>query len=195
MAETLIIGHGTIVADFFDVGCSRRLPWANSVGEAPSGRRPAHRPTSQKIAHAPLVSEEDFVAAQAIRTARPAKDGTVREYLLAGLMRCRVRGRRMDAHWVNDHPGYRCRHGHNSAKPRPSHRPRNLYIREDRMLTALGEHLPGRPPEIADHLRDELLTIVCDTATWTLAHADNAQGPIQTDLLDQFEPGPHPFMG
>lgn len=28
-AESLIAGHGTVVAEFFDVGCSRRLPWSS----------------------------------------------------------------------------------------------------------------------------------------------------------------------
>jgi len=27
MAETLIVGHGVVTGEFFDVGCSRRLPW------------------------------------------------------------------------------------------------------------------------------------------------------------------------
>jgi len=27
MAETLIVGHGVVTEEFFDVGCSRRLPW------------------------------------------------------------------------------------------------------------------------------------------------------------------------
>jgi len=28
MAESVIVGHGVIVGEFFDVGCSRRVPWA-----------------------------------------------------------------------------------------------------------------------------------------------------------------------
>src|SRR5688572_16793364 len=55
---------------------------------------------SKQIVHPSLVAEQDFVTAQTIRAARPAKDGTTRTYLLAGLVRCRPCGRRMDAHWV-----------------------------------------------------------------------------------------------
>ena len=28
MAESVIVGHGVIAGEFFDVGCSRRVPWA-----------------------------------------------------------------------------------------------------------------------------------------------------------------------
>jgi Recombinase len=74
-----------------------------------AGRRrgPVHRwnpvqdwVISKQIVHPPLVTEQDFVTAQAIRAARSAEDGTIRAYLLAGLVRCRPCGRRMDAHWV-----------------------------------------------------------------------------------------------
>jgi DNA invertase Pin-like site-specific DNA recombinase len=40
---------------------------------------------SRKIVHPPLVTEQDFVAVQAIRAARPTADGGTRRYLLAGL--------------------------------------------------------------------------------------------------------------
>jgi site-specific DNA recombinase len=147
---------------------------------------------SKQVAHAPLVSEEEFVAAQAIRAARPNQDGNAREYLFSGLLRCRMCLRRMDAHWVNDRPGYRCRHGYSSAKTWAPARAKNLYVREDRMLAA---HLPGRDPsELAQLLRSNDLMIVCDTATWTIAEADS-DGPAETDLFEQLKPGPHPFMG
>jgi site-specific DNA recombinase len=28
MAESVIVGHGVIASEYFDVGCSRRVPWA-----------------------------------------------------------------------------------------------------------------------------------------------------------------------
>jgi hypothetical protein len=52
---------------------------------------------SRAVAHPPLVSEAEFVAAQQVRAARPAKDGRSRRYLLAGLVECRLCGRRMDS--------------------------------------------------------------------------------------------------
>jgi hypothetical protein len=72
---------------------------------------------SARMALRGLVSEAEYIAVQAIRAARPTGDGTTRRYLLAGLLICGSCGRRMEAHWVNNRPGYRCRHGHTSAKP------------------------------------------------------------------------------
>jgi site-specific DNA recombinase len=122
---------------------------------------------SKKMAHAGLVSEADFVAAQAVRAARPTSDGATRTYLLAGLLRCRLCGRRMDAHWVNDRPGYRCRHGHTSAKRPAVDHPKNLYLREDHVLTQLATALPHAsgsrdPHKLAGFLRSSQITIICD---------------------------------
>jgi site-specific DNA recombinase len=59
---------------------------------------------SEQVLHPALVSEEDFLAAQTVRAARPAQGGGHHRYLLAGLMVCRICTRRMDAHWVNGRP-------------------------------------------------------------------------------------------
>jgi hypothetical protein len=53
---------------------------------------------STKRSHPALVSDDDFVAAQAIRAARPTQDGSPRVYLLAGLLKCGFCGRRLDSH-------------------------------------------------------------------------------------------------
>jgi hypothetical protein len=76
---------------------------------------------------------------QAIRAGRPAEDGSTRTYLLAGLLRCGVCRRRMDAHWVHDRPDYRCRHGHSSARSADAARPKNLYVQEDHALAKLAQ--------------------------------------------------------
>lgn len=98
---------------------------------------------SARPAHPPLVSEAHFVAVQAIRSTRPSDDGEFPTYRLAGLLRCGICGRRLDSHWVNDRPGYRCRHGYNSASPttdRPD-RERVIYVREDELLQDLASTL------------------------------------------------------
>lgn len=143
---------------------------------------------SKHIVHPPLATEQDFVAAQAIR-ARPSEDGTARVYLLAGLVRCRPCGRRMDAHWVNNRAGYRCRHGHTSAQRATSDRAKNLYVREDHILASLPAHLAvlelddelgpeergsgdsGQRRDLAELMHQFDLTIVCDTAGWTVEPA------------------------
>jgi len=82
---------------------------------------------SHQAAHKALVNEQDFVTAQTLRATRPTEDGTTRTYLLTGLLRCDLCRRRMDAHWVHDRPGYRCRHGHTSARPTEPRGPSNRY--------------------------------------------------------------------
>ena len=92
---------------------------------------------SARPAHPALVSEQDFIAVQGIRAARQDADPG-RRYRLAGLLSCGICGRRAESCWSNGRPAYRCRHGHSSASTPDPARPRNLYIREDRILP----HLP-----------------------------------------------------
>ena len=92
-----------------------------------------------------LVSEADFIAAQEISAARgPSLKGELagpekRRYLLAGLLACGTCRRRMESAWSNGKPAYRCRHGHTIAVTRDPERPKNAYVREDRILP----HLPA----------------------------------------------------
>jgi len=102
---------------------------------------PAEWAISRRWRTPALVSEADFVAAQQVRAERKNDDGGVRRYVLAGLILCGLCGRRMDAHWVNERAGYRCRHGHNSARRTIAERPRNLYVREDTLIAELIQHV------------------------------------------------------
>ncbi len=45
----------------------------------------------------------------------------------------------MESAWSNGKAAYRCRHGHTSAAPPDPARPKNAYVREDRILP----HLPA----------------------------------------------------
>jgi site-specific DNA recombinase len=100
---------------------------------------------SARPAHPALVSEADFIAAQDIHAARgPAPRDEVgmpekRRYLLAGLLVCGICGRRMESAWSDGRPAYRCRHGHTTAAAPDPARPKNAYVREDRLLP----HLPA----------------------------------------------------
>jgi hypothetical protein len=136
------------------------------------------------VSHLALVSEEDFVAVQGLRAMRECEDGATRSYVLAGVVQCRLCGRRMDSHWVNDRAGYRCRHGYNSSRTRPPDAPRNLYVREDLLLSRLVRDLAAdrsRPEadleprvmkEVVDHLRVESKVIICGRSDWTIAVAE-----------------------
>src|SRR5699024_581736 len=112
--------------------CSHRRPGQRVPGRARQGWA-----VSKKVAQLELVSKRDFVAVQAVRATRPTKDGRVREYLCAGLLVCRMCGRRMGAHWVNGRPGYWCCHGYNSYRPRGSARVKSFHVREDRAPATL----------------------------------------------------------
>jgi site-specific DNA recombinase len=97
---------------------------------------------SDRPAHPALVSEADFIAAQDVNATRgpvPHDEPVLRRYLLAGLLSCGLCGRRMESAWSNGKPAYRCRHGHTSAMAPDPERPKNIYIREDKLLP----HLPA----------------------------------------------------
>jgi site-specific DNA recombinase len=92
---------------------------------------------SKHPAHAALVSEADFIAAQDVTVTRGPSGPAVRRYLLAGLLACGRCGRRLESAWSNGRPAYRCRHGHTrAARPDPG-RPGNTYVREDEILPHL----------------------------------------------------------
>jgi site-specific DNA recombinase len=135
---------------------------------------------SARPAHAALVSEADFIAAQNIRAPRgnPQPD---RCYRLAGLLRCGICGRRMGSCWANNHAAYRCRHESTSAAAPDPTRPKNLYVREDRVLThlpALYILLTGSDPRLAtrrqqrprssSHLREREIALIYEPETRTL---------------------------
>jgi hypothetical protein len=97
---------------------------------------------SSRLAHPALVSEADFIAAQDIDATRgpvPHDKPVLRRYLLAGLLACGLCGRRMESAWSNGKAAYRCRHGNTSAMAPDPARPKNTYIREDKLLP----HLPA----------------------------------------------------
>jgi site-specific DNA recombinase len=98
---------------------------------------------SSRPAHPALVSEDDFVAAHDINAARrprtPQDEPVMRRYLLAGLLACGLCGRRMESAWSNGKAAYRCRHGGTSAMAPDPSRPKNAYVREDKLLS----HMPA----------------------------------------------------
>jgi DNA invertase Pin-like site-specific DNA recombinase len=146
---------------------------------------------SKAIAHPALVTERDWVTVQQIRSARETSDGSTRRYHLAGLACCGVCGRRMDAHWVNDRAGYRCRHGYTSGTPRPPGQPRNLYIREDHILGGLPMRLADlaltsdaasrfgtqEPEHTVALLRHHGLIISCGHMGWKISPRDPPNQP------------------
>jgi site-specific DNA recombinase len=162
-----------------------RQVWSRQRGRPGGGRSTvaAEWAVSNALSHVALVSEADFVAVQRFRARRACKDGATRSYMLAGLVQCRLCGRRMDSHWVNDRAGYRCRHGHNSSRTRPPDAPHYLYVREEVLLSRLVRQLaPDRGRSDADvelnavagviaRLRAESKVIIYGKSGWTIAAA------------------------
>ncbi len=99
---------------------------------------------SRKPAHEALVSEADYIAAQDVNATRGPSPSTglggpgKRRYLLAGLLKCGVCGRRMESVWSNGKAAYRCRHGYTTASLPDPDRPKKAHVREDRILPHLG---------------------------------------------------------
>ena len=145
---------------------------------------------SGRPAHPALVSEADFIAVQDASAPRGPAGPAARWYLLAGLLRCGVCGRRSESAWSNHRPAYRCRHGYTSAARPGDARPKNAYVREERILSHLaaiaillaGQHraqghnrrgaaqaiTPARTAELIDHLRVEGITLIYDPGKQTL---------------------------
>ena len=129
---------------------------------------------SAAVAHPALVSEEHFLAAQQVRAERAPGDGGKRRYLLPGLLRCGHCGRRMDAHWVHQRAGYRCRHGYRSTTSRPSDAPESLYLREDDILRRITARIAFEvelrsTQEVISFLRsNDMVVEVYGPATWAL---------------------------
>jgi len=93
----------------------------------------------------------------------------------------------MDSHWVHGRPGYRCRHGHTSAKPATTDRPKTLYLRQDHILARVAADLedlePLEPATLAESLRAQGITIVCDANACVLVNRSSTSRP-QLQLID-----------
>lgn len=130
--------HRTVAVILANPRYTGRLVW----GRRPAGADSAHGPAVSRDLHILRWSaRRTFFAAQQIRSARAAQDGAIRSYALAGLVRCGVCTRRMDSHWVHDRPGFRCRHGHSSARQSTAGRPKTIiYRREDHLIDRVAAH-------------------------------------------------------
>jgi site-specific DNA recombinase len=98
----------------------------------------------------------------------------------------------MESAWSNGKAAYRCRHGHTSAAPPDPVRPKNAYVREDRilprlpalqlLLTGVGPDAPRRrrmrhgadarptasAADVIGYLREHAITLTYDPAAGTL---------------------------
>jgi len=158
---------------------------------------------SERVVHPVLVSEADFIAIQGLRAVR---EDARHEYALAGLLRCLICNRAFEGHWVHGTPGYRCRHGHTSARDADPNRPKNSYLPEKAILAKLpllytrltatsptaapssrdatasasGHPVPLNPWKVIDCLRQHGLVLRYDSRTRTL-ETGNGQ-PVRVNV-------------
>src|SRR5690348_12721816 len=147
---------------------------------------------SKHPAHAALVSEADFIAAQDMAASRGPAGPSVRRYLLAALLACGRGGRRLESAWSNGKPAYRCRHGYTSATSPDLARPGNTYVREDQILphlaavaillgggnqtlsgAAMQVTAPGEAAVLIDQLRTAGITLTYDPDAQTIRTGDS----------------------
>ena len=106
---------------------------------------------SKHPAHAALVSEADFIAAQDTAVPRGPAAPAVRRYLLAGLLVCGRCGRRLESAWSNGKPAYRCRHGYTAPPAQNQDGPgtptcgRTRFCRTWPLSPSCSSALPGNP--------------------------------------------------
>jgi site-specific DNA recombinase len=113
---------------------------------------------STKPSHPALVSDHDFIAAQAVTSRAQPADGAAHTYLLVGLLRCGDCGRSMESQWSHGNPCYRCRHGHTTAHLPGARSTRNLHLREDVTLARLRAEL-AHLTSLDPHVQQELMKI------------------------------------
>jgi DNA invertase Pin-like site-specific DNA recombinase len=115
---------------------------------------------SDEQTHEALISPETFAEVQQrAATARelgPRAERTHssarRRYVLSGLVRCSLCGRKMEAHHSNGINRYRCRFTREYAVRAESDHPQHVYLREDAVVPAIDEWL-GRLFD-PDHVDD-----------------------------------------
>ena len=92
---------------------------------------------SEQITHPPVIDAETFQRAQDVLAARgrgPCQHKPherLRDYAFTGALFCGECDRRMQGHWINAAPYYRCRFPDEYALANKVSHPRNVYLRQD----------------------------------------------------------------
>lgn len=112
---------------------------------------------SEVVVHPPLADSDQFVQVQqTIRAKRQAPESTGARppYLFRGMLRCGVCGRLMQGTWNNGAPYYRCRFPGEYAAANGIAHPRNVYLRERRLVRPLDAWLTSTlPPALTQAVR------------------------------------------
>ncbi len=119
---------------------------------------------SDAVVHPPITDDETFRQAAEVLAARRIAPPVHRphrskhDYVLRGLLYCAVCGRKMQGHWANRAPYYRCRFPVEYALANRLEHPRNVTLRQDALLRPLDEWLAGKfEPRYLPGTIDELI--------------------------------------
>jgi site-specific DNA recombinase len=119
---------------------------------------------SEEVVHPAIIDPQTFQRAQDLLAARRGTPGphtphrSRHAYALRGLLFCGICERRMQGHWANAAPYYRCRFGSEYALASRISHPLNVTLRQDALLGPLDawlaskfepRHLPATIEELA----------------------------------------------
>jgi site-specific DNA recombinase len=118
---------------------------------------------SEQAVHPPIIAPGTFQQAQDVLAARgrgPCQHkphDRHRAYTFTGALFCGVCQRRMQGHWINDAPYYRCRFPAEYALASKIRHPRNVYLRQDAFDAQINGWLatvfaPGRVEATIDQM-------------------------------------------
>lgn len=127
---------------------------------------------SEEIAHPPIIDAETFRRAQVLLMARKGARGghkphkSRHAYALSGLLFCGICDRRMQGHWANAAPYYRCRFPNEYALANHVQHPLNVTLRQDIVLDPLDTWLASKfDPHHLPVTIDELAAAILPPAT------------------------------
>jgi site-specific DNA recombinase len=117
---------------------------------------------SERIVHPPVIDRETFHQVQVMvsgRATAPAGHKPHRRqhpYALRGCLWCGLCGRRMQSHWVNGAPYYRCRFPAEYALANQVEHPLNVNLREDAIIGHVDKWLAREfaPHRLSDTIHD-----------------------------------------
>ena len=120
-----------VLIDVDDVGLGHqtKMRWNN-----PDAWVWSEEPAHEAIIHLDLFQEAQKAFNSGRR--RPPSRSPGRRYLLSGLIRCGICGRRMQGQQNHDRPYYRCRFPDQYGVGEAQH-PRNLYVKEEAVMPGL----------------------------------------------------------
>jgi IS6 family transposase len=140
---------------------------------------------SEQIVHPPIIDDETFRQGKELLTARAGVRGSHKphksshDYALKGLLFCGVCGRRMQGHWANAAPYYRCRFPSEYALANRVAHPLNVTLRRDVLLGPLDGWLSSK------FGRRHLGRTIDELSTATIQHqADPGNAEIDARIAD-----------